>query len=78
MKKTIIGLAFLFLGSLITLKVHFYNLSLIENISCWNSSLGRYNQGLVNNYNVFLFLIGILLFLLGFVILIKEYFQKKK
>lgn len=44
----------------------------MENITEWNTSLGKYGQSLVNTYSVIPFILSLILLLAGLIILIFE------
>ncbi|WP_152393336.1 hypothetical protein [Paenibacillus guangzhouensis] len=84
MKRTIIGATFLFMGSLISLAILIAAALYIPSITAWRGTklwFAIYGANDMGNdvQSLFLglpFTVGIVLFILGFIVLVFEYFNK--
>ena len=73
MKRTIIGIVFLFTGVYLFVVIHKVLVDFIPEITSWNTELGQYGQAMINTNSEIPLMISILLFIKGVLILIKEY-----
>lgn len=77
MKKTIIGISFLYFGTIVCLTILGYGLKYSQSLTEWDSKYGKLWSFIGDNYLLAPFVLSLLITLIAIVLLIKEYFSKK-
>lgn len=78
LKRTVIGITFLFAGIYLFSMSHKFAVQMMPLISEWSTKLGKYGQALYNTGGSVSNKIGILFTFLGVIILLVEYISDMK
>ncbi|WP_113675905.1 hypothetical protein [Vallitalea guaymasensis] len=70
MKKIIIGIFFMILGTSSFLTLHITVINQLENTTSWRNSFGKYMQTLINIYSTIPWVLSILFFIIGLILII--------
>lgn len=76
MKRTIIGLSFMGLGTYIFLTLHLYIIDMMQGPISWRTNLGPYISLLIDTYSIIPWILSIVLVIVGLIILLMDGFKK--
>ncbi|WP_113675826.1 hypothetical protein [Vallitalea guaymasensis] len=76
MKRIIIGMFFMILGSSSFLALHITVINKLDDLVQWRTGWGKYLQILVNTYSTIPWVISILLFIIGLILIILSKWRK--
>ncbi|GMQ64417.1 hypothetical protein [Vallitalea maricola] len=76
MKRIIIGMFFMILGTSSFLTLHITVINKLDDLVQWRTGWGKYLQILVNTYSTIPWVISILLFIIGLILIILSKWRK--